>query len=73
MKKKKNRMLHLISVSTVCKQFSHFSLGTYLELKLDSSNMYIMGEFIQSSNIYVFVRNMKNIRIFRFKKAPYLL
>ena len=37
---------HLIRVSTVCKYFSHFSLGickshcrTYLKLKLDSSNI----------------------------------
>ena len=52
------RMRHLIRVSTVCKWFSHPSLGiskshsrNYLKLKLDSNwlPIYCVGESIQST------------------------
>ena len=51
-----HRMLCLIRVSTVCKYFSHFSVGifkslclTYLKLKFDSSNILFSGVWVGGS------------------------
>ena len=77
------RMWHLIRVSTVCKHFSHFSLGiskshswTYLNLKVNSSNI-VEGVYFVYNGLMLLMsthklaswRNNKNANYYSLKKT----